>query len=620
MIGGRKVKSIWLLMAVLIVALSVTLFLITDKKRNAKKYSDYDLTVWESVGFVPEGNPVETASGIYAHYDENGLLIYDVYLPVEEADSIKLVCDKKIEVTIDNATYKNGDTFTVPFFEKISGRIKIPDVGTEAADFRFIAASGIPSVYLGTYDATKDFLTDAKGNTATGFCTVMDSDNSRNFYGNCNIRVHGNTSFYAEKKSYQFSLESDEEILGMSAQSKWVLISEYVDSTFMKDAIMYRLSMNTGDKYTPEFRYVNVYLNGQYEGLYLLLQKIDIDGGNIDLNNLEVVNEVAGDRDMNQNNTGGYLVELGTVEATQETPENLFVETPNRCMEVKAPVNITKDQHEYLTDLVNEAEQALYLPDGEKTKSGKTWSGYYDPESWARQYVLQEISANYDTEYSSEYFYVKENERKLYGGPAWDFDRSINDYIVFIQNERLNYVLRSLHNNAITIKDKGNSGIMWLRQFDSHKDFHEQMKKFFFEKAEPQLKKILSEDVPVWKKEIESSVIADGYRWNDEDDNVARLDGFTEAVDNITQAFADRTKFLDEYYKNEDDYCIVKFVLDESKTESRLDLIVPVKKNGTIGEDVLPIYKDSDAWYYGKELFTLDTVVKEDMVLTQKQH
>ena len=84
MIGGRKVKSIWLLMAVLIVALSVTLFLITDKKRNAKKYSDYDLTVWESVGFVPEGNPVETASGIYAHYDENGLLIYDVYLPVEE--------------------------------------------------------------------------------------------------------------------------------------------------------------------------------------------------------------------------------------------------------------------------------------------------------------------------------------------------------------------------------------------------------------------------------------------------------------------------------------------------------------------------------------------------------
>ena len=138
MSGGRKVKSIWLLMAVLIVALSVTLFLITDKKRNAKKYSDYDLTVWESVGFVPEGNPVETASGIYAHYDENGLLIYDVYLPVEEADSIKLVCDKKIEVTIDNATYKNGDTFTVPFFEKISGRIKIPDVGTEAADFRFI--------------------------------------------------------------------------------------------------------------------------------------------------------------------------------------------------------------------------------------------------------------------------------------------------------------------------------------------------------------------------------------------------------------------------------------------------------------------------------------------------
>ena len=58
------------------------------------------------------------------------------------------------------------------------------------------------------------------------------------------------------------------------------------------------------------------------------------------------------------------------------------------------------------------------------------------------------------------------------------------------------------------------------------------------------------------------------------------------------------------------------FVLDEA----RIDLMVPVKKGDTIGEDALPIYKDSDAWYYGKELFTPETVVTKDMVLTQKQH
>ena len=58
------------------------------------------------------------------------------------------------------------------------------------------------------------------------------------------------------------------------------------------------------------------------------------------------------------------------------------------------------------------------------------------------------------------------------------------------------------------------------------------------------------------------------------------------------------------------------FVLDEA----RIDLMVPVKKGDTIGEDVLPIYNDSNDWYYGKELFTPETVVTKDMVLTQKQH
>ena len=56
------------------------------------------------------------------------------------------------------------------------------------------------------------------------------------------------------------------------------------------------------------------------------------------------------------------------------------------------------------------------------------------------------------------------------------------------------------------------------------------------------------------------------------------------------------------------------FVLDEF----RIDLMIPVKKGETIGEDALPIYKESNDWYYGKELFTTDTVVTKDMVLTQK--
>ena len=144
------------------------------------------------------------------------------------------------------------------------------------------------------------------------------------------------------------------------------------------------------------------------------------------------------------------------------------------------------------------------------------------------------------------------------------------------------------------------------------------MKRFFFEKAEPELRKILSKDVWEWEKEIKESVIADCYRWNGggetAEDNNAIADSFSDSVKKIVGAFGDRADSLKEYYKNEDDYCIVTFVLDES----RIDLMVPTKKGKTIGEDALPIYKESDDWYYGKELFTTDTVITKDMVLTQK--
>jgi len=610
-------KVAWLVIVLTAVLLFVACAFIHKKKTEVARFDD--IAPWETVGFVPEELPVTAASTIRVMFNEDGTIFYNVYLPWNEDDSIKVICDEAISLTVGGVEYHNGDSFSIPALTDVEGVISVPGVGEYAGTFRFIGTSGIPSIHLGLYNDSEEFLSETKGNTATGYCTILDDSEKQDFAGNCSIRIHGNTSWYNDKKSYQLSLEEDASILGMGAQRKWLLISEFVDRSFLKDAIMYQLARNSGDEHAPEFRFVNVYLNGRYNGLYLMTQKIGIEGGTLsDLNDLEAENSLLQGEGLLQNITGGYLVELGVLEAMQRDEGETVFESPNRYMRVKSPNNITEEELAYLSGLVMEAEEALYLPDGEVTDDGKTWSSYYDADTWVREYLLQEISANYDTEYASSFFYVKENDPTIYGGPGWDFDRAINDYIQFIQNESLDFQVRALHNNAIRVFEKNESGVLWLRQLDSHEDFHDRMKESFFNTMEPELSRIITEDVPMWQQSIADSVAADAILWHEGEWSKEARDGYAQSyassVPDAVQGMSDRLKALHEYYEHEDEYSLVTFVIPEC----RFDLVVPVKTGETIGSEVLPIYKDSMDWYDGDELFTTQTVVTKDIVLSQK--
>ncbi len=596
------IKRILLVLSVAICFVIFFVASITGKKDDADKFDD--VLPWDVAGFTVEGEPDSTASGINAYFNENGELFYDIYLPWDKESNLKLVCDKEVTLILGDEILHNGDTFLPPNLEYIAGEIDIPGQEKDQGQFRFISTGTIPSMHLVTYSESKDYLTDAKGNTAMGRCTLMDGEGNQDYSGDCSLKVHGNTSWFDDKKAYQFNLDYASKLLGMSSQRKWILLARH--QTYMTDAIMYKLARDTGDEYAPDFRFVNVFLNGQYEGMYLLIQKISIEGGSIrDLYDLETANNSLGKSMVSLHLTGGYMVELLGFGGYQEIDESLRLQTPRRWMYIRSPNNITDEQRSYLSSLVNEAEQTLYLEDGKTTDSGKIWTDCFDEASWIRQYVLQEISVNMDTDNCSQYFYVKENDRKLYGGPAWDFDRSLSHYL---DNERLNYIVRLLHNDSISVS-QNEYGTLWLRQFNTHKDFHEDMKKFFFEVAEPRMLDILDSDVPIWRDQLADAMAADGIRWG------ASPEDYELVQNNDLQGFRDRLKNLHDYYSNEDDYYTVTFLLPDV----RASLVIPVLKGNTIGEDVLPIFHGNSDWYCEDELFTLDTIVDRDMVLTLDQ-
>ena len=130
---------------------------------------------------------------------------------------------------------------------------------------------------------------------------------------------------------------------------------------------------------------------------------------------------------------------------------------------------------------------------------------------------------------------------------------------------------------------------------------------------------LLEEDVPVWQEQIAGSVATDAMLWRGlelslEERDLARSE-FASTKPEVVVALADRLSFLHEYYAHEEDYSFVTFTIPES----RFDLVIPVLTGQTIGEEVLPFYKDSMDWYDGEELFSTDTVITKDIVLVQKE-
>ena len=91
------------------------------------------------------------------------------------------------------------------------------------------------------------------------------------------IRGRGNSSWlYMPKKSYKIEFVKKQSMLGMPKDKDWALISNYADKTLMKNYLMYNLSAKLGAFYSPRCEFAELYLNGEYLGVYLLTETIKI--------------------------------------------------------------------------------------------------------------------------------------------------------------------------------------------------------------------------------------------------------------------------------------------------------------------------------------------------------
>jgi len=249
------------------------------------------------------------------------------------------------------------------------------------------------------------------------------------FSGWGGIKMRGSSSTQFPKKQYAFEvwdeLRQDKEasILGMPAESDWILYAPYSDKSLMRNFLSYKWSNDIG-RYAVRCRFVEVYLNANggnvaesdYVGVYVFMEKIKRDKNRVDIARLDPSHNIA------PQVTGGYIIKKDRL----DPGDSGFRTSSGQRLAYVEPKEdeITKPQADWLTGYFNDFEAALYGANYRDPVNG--YAGYIDVDSWIDSHILVELTKNIDG-YRLSAFMFKDRNGKLNMGPVWDYNLSLGN-------------------------------------------------------------------------------------------------------------------------------------------------------------------------------------------------
>jgi hypothetical protein len=236
------------------------------------------------------------------------------------------------------------------------------------------------------------------------------------YSGELGIRGRGNSTSRFPKRPFRLKLSKKAGLLGMPEDKDWVLLANYSDKTLIRNSLAFEMSKRFGLPYTPRSRFIELFLNGDYRGNYLLVEQIKVADHRV---NIKSLNE----DDISENKlTGGYLMEIDI-----RLDANYYFITNNKNLPftIKSPNNIVPEQYEYISNYINHIENIIYSEDFADQEEG--YAKYLNVETFINWYLVNEITKNVDAKFHSSVFLYKDRHKKLVMGPAWDFDIALGN-------------------------------------------------------------------------------------------------------------------------------------------------------------------------------------------------
>lgn len=290
--------------------------------------------------------------------------------------------------------------------------------------------------------------------------SVIDKDGGTNkdlIDAACNIKIRGNTTAGAPKKPWNIKLSSKQKVLGMDKAKKWCLLANSFDKSLMRNNLVYDFGLENGLQFNMENRFVEVYINGKFNGNYLLTEAVEVKSGRVDIDaynpdNNDILLELGtrNEADVNHFTTGvlGTTFDINDPEKDGDLPEDQL----NRKI-----ANVTAYLNNFETALKNRNYDEILQ--------------YMDEDSFVNFYIVNELFKNADFNFSSTRFYIKDN--KVYAGPCWDYDLSSG-------NCKSSYYT-DYYVDGVSYKGYYCQGMNWYRQLFKIDAFYNKVKERYKE-------------------------------------------------------------------------------------------------------------------------------------------
>ena len=227
--------------------------------------------------------------------------------------------------------------------------------------------------------------------------------------GTTSVKGRGNSTWYHyPKKSYNLKLDKKTSLFGMPKDKRWCLLANFGDRSKVRHAVGFALAKATrGIAWTPSGEYVELFLNGKYNGLYYLCEKIKISKDRVNIKEMS-----AGDITP-ETITGGYLLEFDTMYDEPNRFRSTVLDLPVMIQEPDEDV-LTTEQMDYIRSYIDTVDTRI--------TSGKPFEELIDTDSFIDVWMVKELVWNTEMRLPRSIYFHKGRNGRLTAGPVWDFD------------------------------------------------------------------------------------------------------------------------------------------------------------------------------------------------------
>ena len=488
---------------------------------------------------------------------------YFLFLPswLNKSESEFRICfnDFKGKVYIDGIKYADGSYFKDDGSEAIHRLEVYGFLGDFYMDttLQVLSSEQLPSVFVTVEDPERLLNSEEFENKKyleRGSLTMLDQYGDLLCQSNLSVfKVRGNLTSGLDKKPFTFTLEQPSSLLGMEPAVKWNLLANATDGSYIRNKIIRDLAYKSINAYEPQGEFAELYLNGVYQGLYLLTEAVEIGE-----NRLEISPE------------DNWFIEM-ELDFRARDDETQMITDRGQTFIIHSDVKVSEEEKAQVLYRLNDIESALFAENGISSVSGKSLEQLIDLESFAEAWLIEELSGDHDAGITSQFLYAsKEVDSLWYSGPVWDFDGIMTNV-----NTPMYAIPEALTTSIEMSRPEGdNNQNRWLAAMWKNPKFQLIVEEKYQSVFRENYRSILEYGVNEYVNQIQRSAVLDAFKWHKDRlswfftipeglhipeegayDKYDTLEICTEVVKDFMRR---KLQFLDKLWIEDKEFCIVE--------------------------------------------------------------